>query len=142
MSEVARVFFSQLLPSLVRSHPNLASYMGCCMQVTLEEQDGATDDWCLDFRQPERWSIEPRHAIRPDATIRMEASRFEHLLTRPIPEWADAYARGTVRIDGDLICVAGLKGFFDYLEPSRLARLALKVLGPAKALSLAARRVS
>lgn len=142
MSETAGAFFSRLLPAIVRKHPHLASYLACCLQVVLEEADGATDDWCLDFRDPQSWSIEHRRDSLPDATLRMTASRFESLLAEPIPAWAHAYAAGEIRVDGDLVSVAGLKGLFDYMEPSRMKRWALKLLGPERAISLAARRVT
>jgi hypothetical protein len=142
MSETARAFFSRLLPAIVRRNPNLPSYLGCCLQVTLEEDGGATDEWCLDFRRPEAWTIENRRDPLPDATLRLSARRFESLLAEPIPSWANAYASGDIRIDGDLVAVAGIKGIFDHMEPSRLARWALRLLGPERAISLAARRAT
>jgi hypothetical protein len=142
MSDAARPFFASLLPAIVRRHPNLASYLGCCLQVTLEEPGGVTDDWCLDFRDPERWTIENRRDALPDATLRMTSARFESLLSEPIPAWANAYATGEIRVDGDLVAVAGLKGLFDHMEPSRLKRWALRILGPERAIAIAARRVS
>ena len=141
MSATATAFFSRLLPAIVRRNPNLASYLSCCLQVTLEEPGGRTDEWCLDFRDPDRWTIERRRDSLPDATLRMSASRFESLLAEPIPAWAHAYASGEIRVDGDLVAVAGLKGLFDHMEPSRVKRWALKLLGPERAISLAARRV-
>jgi hypothetical protein len=142
MSNVARVFFGRLVPALVRARPHLASYVGSCIQVRLDHPDGSTTDWCLDFRDPERWSVEPKSGANPDATIRMDESRFESLLSEPIPAWAAAYGSGEIRIEGDLLSVVSIKGFFDHLEPSRLARWALKLLGAERALSLAARRAS
>src|SRR5262249_37471186 len=76
-SGVAHTFFARSPPALVRRHPNLASYMGCCLQISLEESGGETDEWCLDFRDPARWSIEPRKDALPDATLRMTSRRFE-----------------------------------------------------------------
>jgi len=141
MSEAASVFFSQLLPAIVRKNTNLASYLSCCLQVTLDDGEGRADEWCLDFRDPARWTIENRRDALPDATLRMTAARFESLLAEPIPAWAHAYACGEIRVDGDLVSVAGLKGLFDHMEPSRTKRWALKLLGPERAIALAARRV-
>jgi hypothetical protein len=142
MSESARLFFGTLLPSVVREHPHLAGYTGSCLQFAIERADGPVEPWCLDFRDPDRWSIESRLDPQPDATIRLDERAFEELLAAPLDEWGRAYADGRLRIEGDLLCVMAIKGFFAHWRPSPAARLALRLLGPRRALALAARRAS
>ena len=142
MSDSASLFFGTLLPSLVREHPNLAGYTAACIQVVVERPDGSFEPWRLDFRDPERWSVESRLDPAPDATIRMEESVLDELLASPLDEWARAYADGRLRIEGDLLSVMALKGFIALWRPSPATRLAVRLLGPERALLLAARRAS
>ncbi len=140
MSGSARIFFGSLLPSLAREHPELAGYLGASLQFVLERPDGGEEAWCMDFRDPGRWSVEPRVDPEPASTIRMEEALFERLLAEPLGGWAREYAAGRIRVEGDLVPVVALKGFFDLWRPSRASRVALRLLGPERALALAARR--
>jgi len=142
MSDSASLFFGKLLPSLVREHPNLAGYTSACLQVLIERPDGSVEPWCLDFRDPERWSVESRIDPAPNATIRMEEHVLDELLASPLDEWARAYGDGRLRVEGDLLGVISLKGFIALWRPSSATRLAVKLLGPEKALALAAKRAS
>jgi hypothetical protein len=140
MSESASLFFGKLIPSLVREHPHLAGYASACIQVVVERPDGSVEPWCLDFRDPARWSVESRIDPDPSATIRMEERVLDELLAEPLDEWARAYGDGRLKIEGDLLGVIALKGFFALWRPSSATRLAVKLLGPERALSLAAKR--
>ncbi len=142
MSESARLFFGTLLPSVVREHLHLAGYAASCVQFAIEREDGSVEPWCLDFRDPEGWTIECRLDPAPDATVRVEEHALDELLAAPLDEWGRAYADGRVRIEGDLLAVISLKGFFAHWRPSSAARLALRLLGPERAIALAARRAS
>jgi hypothetical protein len=140
MSESARLFFGRILPSLLRERPHLASYVASRLQFVIERPDGSFEPWCLDFRDPDLGSIESRLDPAPDATVRIEERVLDELLGDSLDAWARAYADGRVRIEGDLLSAISLKGFFAYWRPSPAARLAVKLLGPERALSLAARK--
>jgi hypothetical protein len=140
MSETARLFFGKLLPSLVEEHPHLAGYAASCIQFVIERPDGSVEPWCLDFRDPASWSVESRLDPSPDTTVRIEERTFDELLTQPLDAWGCAYADGRLRVDGDLLSVLSLKGFFAHWRPSPASRLAVRLLGPERALALAARK--
>ncbi len=142
MSESARLFFGTLLPSLAREHPHLAGYVASRVQFVIERPDGSVEPWCLDFRDPARWTVESRIDESPDATVRVEERALDELLGAPLDEWGRAYADGRLRVDGDLLAVIALKGFFAHWRPSTASRLALRLLGPERALGLAAKRPS
>jgi len=142
MSDTARLFFGKLLPSLVEEHPHLAGYVASCMQFVIEKPDGTSDPWCLDFRDPLSWSVGNRLDPSPDATVRIEEGVFDQLLAQPLDEWGRAYADGRLRVEGDLLSVLSLKGFFAHWRPSPASRLALRLLGPERALALAARKAA
>jgi hypothetical protein len=142
MSESASLFFGKIIPSLVRDHPELAGYASACIQVLVEKPDGAVESWCLDFRDPARWSVTSRTDPAPNAAIRVEERILDELLAEPLDEWARAYADGRLRIEGDLLSVMALKGFFALWRPSSATRLAVRLLGPERALALAAKRTS
>ena len=141
MSESARFFFGTLLPGVVREHPHLAGYVASCLQFAIERPDGSVDPWCLDFRDPDRWSVENRLDPRPDATLRVDERVLDELLAAPLDGWGRAYADGRIRVDGDLLSVISFKGFFAHWRPSPAARLALRLLGTERVLALAAKRV-
>jgi hypothetical protein len=141
MSETTDRLFARVLPGVLVRRPHLAGYLGGCLQFELTRRAGPPDIWCLDCREPGAWNLERRADPRADATLRIPVDTFESLLAAPMPAWADAYARGQIEVEGNLLTVVALKGFFDEFGATRLARLALRWLGPRRALALAAGRL-
>jgi hypothetical protein len=102
-------FFENEVPHLLAARPEVAEQVNALLLVEIAGQNGGT--WSIDLRQGSRPSVAPGEHPDAKVRIRIPAVDFAELMDGR-QRWTDAFVRGTVDIQGDLITAIKLRRLF------------------------------
>lgn len=99
--------FGQAVPAQLAAHPDLAERVDAVLQVDIDGPDGGI--WSIDLRRdhaPPTVAPGPHPAAK--VRVRLAAADFRDLMAGR-QRWTDAFVRGKVRFDGDLVVALKLR---------------------------------
>ena len=111
----ARTVFEQAVPALLAARPELADRVDAVLQVEIAGEGGGV--WAIDLTRGAPPSVRPGTDPAARCRIRIGSEDFAELLDGR-QRWTDAFVRGKIAIEGDLVLALKLRKLFADLVPA------------------------
>ena len=102
-----RTVFDEAVPAQLAAHPELAERVDAVLQVDIDGTAGGT--WSFDLRRDHAPpTVAPGPHPEAKVRVRIDAADFRDLMDGR-QRWTDAFVRGKIRFEGDLVVALKLR---------------------------------
>lgn len=102
-----RTVFAETVPERLAAHPELAAQVDAVLRVDVDGPDGGV--WTIDLRRDHApGTVVPGPHPAAKVRVRIVDADFRDLMAGR-QRWTDAFVRGKIRIEGDLVLALKLR---------------------------------